>query len=525
MIDDLSRLAILHGTDKFGLHDYTPVYFDLLKDLRDRPLRMMEIGVGGYSHPDRGGESLATWRDFLPNAFLVGVDIQRKTMDLGPRVKILQGSQVDAEFLADAVKQYGPFDIILDDGSHMNEHVVETFGLLFPTLVPGGIYIVEDVQTATFPQYGGSLELKEPNMVGFFASMAADLFNGKDLGDIAAIERFHNIIVIHKRDAHGRGPTADDNRFVRSSDDANLVRQHASSDVFSDAAKLNTLADSCDEGQVAIISSDKRDVPILGDLFLQIDHREIKVHFQNARFHDAARSIISMAVYPGQAVLVGGDNDYPSNFAFDAANPKVVSAVAHMAEVIEDEAATANGILMYLRVRQKIQRTQDDDRYIERLAALKSTDRRYYRSAITSAMSKNDWAKAVSLGREAVQHHSDDPQLSAYLARGLRFTDGVDAAHDMLSEAYKKMPRAAPIINGLASLKIAKGDVDGGIELHEKCVELARPQARAKRLQELLRLCKARQKAEASRRVAEKLLEYAPDDPDALAVLQDTTSR
>lgn len=525
MIDDLSRLAILHGTDKFGLHDYTPIYFDLLKDLRDRPLRMMEIGVGGYSHPDRGGESLATWRDFLPNAFIVGVDIQRKTMQLGPRVKILQGSQVDAEFLADTVTEYGPFDIILDDGSHMNEHVVKTFGLLFPTLTPGGIYIVEDVQTATFPQYGGSLDLKAPNMVGFFAAMAADLFNGKDLGDVAAIERFHNIIVIHKRDAQGRGPTAGENRFVRSSDDANLVCRNASAEIFSDAAKLNALAGICDEGQVAVISSEKRDVPLLQELFLQIDHREVRVHFPNAPVHDAANAIISMAVYPGQAVLVGGDNNYPSNFAFDAANPKVVSAVAEMAKVIEDEAATANGILMYLTVRRKLQQTQDDDKYIERLAALKSTDRRYYRSAIASAMAKNDWARTVFLGREALQHHSDDPQLSANLARGLRFTDGVDAAHDMLSEAYAKMPQAMAIINGLASLKVAKGDVDGGIELHEKCVELARPHARAKRLRDLLKLCKAKQKPEASRRVAEKLLEYAPDDPDALAVVQETTSR
>ncbi|MBC9245213.1 hypothetical protein H4P12_00450 [Paracoccus sp. 11-3] len=525
MIDDLSRLAILNGTDKFGLHDYTPVYFDLLKDLQDQTLRMMEIGVGGYGYPDRGGESLATWRDFLPNAFVVGIDIQPKTMDLGPRVKILQGSQVDAEFLADAVKTYGPFDVILDDGSHLNEHVVETFGLLFPTLAPGGIYIVEDVQTATFPKYGGSLELSEPNMVGFFAAMAEGLFNGKDLGDVAAIERFHNIIVIHKRDAQGRGPTAEDNRYVRSADEAGLARHTASPDVFIDADRLNALADSCDDGQVAIVHGEKRDCRLLQELFLHIDHREIRVHFPTAPIHDAAKSVISMAVYPGQAVLVAGDNDYPSNFAFDTANPRVVSAIAEMAQAIQDEAATANGILMYLSVSQKMQQVQNCDEYIERLAALKSTDRRYYRLAIASAMAKNDWTKTVSLGREALQHHSDDPQFSANLARGLRFTDGVDAAHDMLSAAYQKMPRAMPIINGLASLKVAKGDVDGGIQLHEICVELTRPHARAKRLQDLLKLCRAKQKPEASRRVAEKLLEYTPDDPDALDVLQKTTSR
>ena len=50
MIDPLSRLAILHGTGKFGYHDYTLNYFDLLGHLRDKPLRLLEIAAG---NPDR----------------------------------------------------------------------------------------------------------------------------------------------------------------------------------------------------------------------------------------------------------------------------------------------------------------------------------------------------------------------------------------------------------------------------------------------------------------------------------------
>ena len=170
MIDPLSRLAILHGTDKFGYHDYTPNYFSLLEGWRMQPLRMLEIGVGGYGFEDRGGESLATWRDFFPQAQITAIDIQRKTVELGPRVRILQGSQVDAPFLAGTVAERGPFDIILDDGSHLNEHVIETFGLLFDGLAPGGIYLIEDVQTAFMPRYGGSLALKSPKRPKFPAS-------------------------------------------------------------------------------------------------------------------------------------------------------------------------------------------------------------------------------------------------------------------------------------------------------------------------------------------------------------------
>ena len=147
MIDPLSRLATLYGTDKFGYHDYTPVYHALLSGLTGRPLRMLEIGVGGYGDADRGGESLEMWRDFFPHGQITGIDIQKKRLDLGPRVAILQGSQVDPNFLAGVAAERGPFDIILDDGSHRNEHVIETFRLLWPGLVPGGHYIVEDVQT------------------------------------------------------------------------------------------------------------------------------------------------------------------------------------------------------------------------------------------------------------------------------------------------------------------------------------------------------------------------------------------
>jgi hypothetical protein len=34
----------------------------------------------------------------------------------------------------------GGFDVIIDDGSHLNEHVVETFKILFSKLNDGGIF-------------------------------------------------------------------------------------------------------------------------------------------------------------------------------------------------------------------------------------------------------------------------------------------------------------------------------------------------------------------------------------------------
>lgn len=60
-------------------------------------------------------------------------------------------------------KQIGGIDIIIDDGSHINEHVIKSFSILFPLLNMGGIYAIEDLQTSywdeSFGHWGGSQDL------------------------------------------------------------------------------------------------------------------------------------------------------------------------------------------------------------------------------------------------------------------------------------------------------------------------------------------------------------------------------
>ena len=156
-IDPLTRLAIKHGTDKWGPHFYTPVYHALFAHLRDRPIRLLEIGIGGYSIKSVGGASLAMWTDYFPRGEITGIDIAEKRLKLDPRVKYYQGSQDDPAFLQSICGERGPFDIVIDDGSHVPKHVVASFNLLFPPLADGGLYVIEDVQTAFWPKFGGSI--------------------------------------------------------------------------------------------------------------------------------------------------------------------------------------------------------------------------------------------------------------------------------------------------------------------------------------------------------------------------------
>nr|WP_244975595.1 class I SAM-dependent methyltransferase [Mycobacterium kubicae] len=120
---------------------YLPVYEEALA--RSTPIRLLEIGVA------RGG-SLQMWRRYLhPDSVLVGIDIDPTTErfdDPERHIHVRLGSQTDNAFLQRVVDEFGPFDVILDDGSHLNSHIVRTFQYLFlHGLKSGGVYIVEDI--------------------------------------------------------------------------------------------------------------------------------------------------------------------------------------------------------------------------------------------------------------------------------------------------------------------------------------------------------------------------------------------
>ena len=151
---ELDLLAALYGTDKFGEHDYTPVYAELMRPFRRKAVRLLEVGVGGYEGA-LGGESLRMWASYFRRGRITGIDLYDKTALSAGRVAVYQCSQVDAPKLTALAEELGPFDFIIDDGSHVNAHQIETFGILWPHLKDGGGYIVEDVQTSYWPMYGG----------------------------------------------------------------------------------------------------------------------------------------------------------------------------------------------------------------------------------------------------------------------------------------------------------------------------------------------------------------------------------
>ena len=207
---DLIALATLFGTDPWGVRAYAPHYQRHFRHLRDRKLTVLEIGVGGYGAPDEGGESLRTWKWFFPRAEIVGIDLYDKRALEEERIRLFQGSQDDPRFLTEVIAEIGRPDIIIDDGSHLNGHVLASFVHLFPLLKDDGIYVIEDTQTAYWPTWGG--DTIDRNSMQTSMGFAKSLIDGLNHAEfllpgysptyydqhIVGLHFYHNLVFIDK---------------------------------------------------------------------------------------------------------------------------------------------------------------------------------------------------------------------------------------------------------------------------------------------------------------------------------------
>jgi len=119
------------------LTDVYPQYFELK---RQTATKILEIGIF------KGG-SICAMRDYFPNAEIVGADVVIQTAirrACEKRIKLIQADQGKSEDL-ERLGAYGPFDFIIEDGSHKYEHQVLALDTLPQYLKEGGVLFIEDV--------------------------------------------------------------------------------------------------------------------------------------------------------------------------------------------------------------------------------------------------------------------------------------------------------------------------------------------------------------------------------------------
>lgn len=136
-------------------HHYIPIYEKYFSKFRNTKVRFLEIGVC------KGG-SIEMWRKYLGDeATIYGIDINEECRNFdGHSGSIRIGSQTDLSFLDGVIEEMQGVDIILDDGSHKMHDIETTLQNLFPKLSNGGLYVIEDLHTAYWQNWGGGINSK-----------------------------------------------------------------------------------------------------------------------------------------------------------------------------------------------------------------------------------------------------------------------------------------------------------------------------------------------------------------------------
>jgi len=200
---------------------YFEIYDHCLSNFYGQNVRYLEMGV-------QNGGSLEIARNlFGPKSLIVGMDIDptcAKLKDDGIADSMIIGSQSDDESLKQLFEISDFFHVVIDDGSHIQFDMIQSFISIFPALVDGGVYIIEDTHTNFSPDHQASFH--GIGLYDYFKGLAERLnlpymdparrqsrykvpretrtqsalpFGDQLLGNIFSIEFFDSVIAIRKR--------------------------------------------------------------------------------------------------------------------------------------------------------------------------------------------------------------------------------------------------------------------------------------------------------------------------------------
>ncbi len=153
-------------------HRYLAAYERYLGPYHNQIKTLWEIGV-------LYGGSLHMWKDWLPGAQVVGVDVRppRADWDGRPNAWWEYGNATEEATIRHLLEKHGAPDVVIDDGSHMAADLRATFDLVWPHVRIA--YAAEDLGTQS-PNFegGGYLRGAEP-----FTAYLARISEGIALGE------------------------------------------------------------------------------------------------------------------------------------------------------------------------------------------------------------------------------------------------------------------------------------------------------------------------------------------------------
>lgn len=182
---------------KRAVHNYADFYSLLFDNLRPNIGSVFECGIGTNNEGlisnmgalGRPGASLRVWREYFPNAQVVGVDIDPDTLFEEDRIRTFEMDQTDPVSIQNTLEkiEIKHFDLIVDDGLHTFQAARTLFENLITRLSLDGTYVIEDVNpwdVRKFENY-----FKDSVFTTYFVHL---IRKGTSLGD-------NSLVVIRRR--------------------------------------------------------------------------------------------------------------------------------------------------------------------------------------------------------------------------------------------------------------------------------------------------------------------------------------
>ena len=151
---------------------------------------------------------MSLWNKYVPNATIHGMDIDEKPSINGSIMYKVDQSN-ESELTLWANNKDSLFSVIIDDGSHVPEHQALTIETIWPTLRPGGIYIIEDIETSWWKKgriYNYTFDARRNNLMRYTRNLSQIInreFSGKEskihwMNEVDMFSICHNCLIFQK---------------------------------------------------------------------------------------------------------------------------------------------------------------------------------------------------------------------------------------------------------------------------------------------------------------------------------------
>jgi hypothetical protein len=165
----LCEIMIHQGSDKGGgWHNYTLVYNELLKSIKNKAKNVFELGLGttNLNLPSNMGEngtsgaSLKGWKEYFPKANIFGADIDKYILFEEERIKTFYCDQTNPESISALWLNFDSieFDFLLEDGLHTYDANICFLENSLHKVRKGGFYVIEDILVTEIRRYLNYLE-------------------------------------------------------------------------------------------------------------------------------------------------------------------------------------------------------------------------------------------------------------------------------------------------------------------------------------------------------------------------------